>query len=255
MLPPGDPGRKVLVIDGQTSTLTQLPAPDPKEHRLTLRGEVDDTGATEAMPVTLKATAAGYPDYELRTTARAAKEHGSHSRCLRPIPSRRRLVCLGGAKGERGVRAGRGFVWKAEGTWVGGCSASGSLRSLRAPFWLPKDWELALHRRKAGLHLNQGYPLTLDEEFVFALPAKHNPWPCLGVSENKTEPLRWRMEWTKIGDDKWAARLRVELGRGEFSAQKPGLAATTARAAGGAGRERRFLGAAIAGLEIRLTND
>jgi len=31
LLPPGDPGRKVLVIDGQTSTLTQLPPPAAKE--------------------------------------------------------------------------------------------------------------------------------------------------------------------------------------------------------------------------------
>ena len=45
MLPPGDPGRKVLVIDGQTNALTQLPAPDPSEHALKVRGEVDCTGA------------------------------------------------------------------------------------------------------------------------------------------------------------------------------------------------------------------
>ena len=32
------------------------------------------------------------------------------------------------------------------------------------------------------------------------------------------EPLRWRVEWTKIGDDKLAARLRAELARGELSA-------------------------------------
>ena len=46
MLPPGDPGRKVLVIDGQTNALTQLPAPDPREHVLKLRGEVDCSGPT-----------------------------------------------------------------------------------------------------------------------------------------------------------------------------------------------------------------
>ena len=43
---------------------------------------------------------------------------------------------------------------------------------LRAPFWLPKEWDLALHRRKAGLYLNLGYPLTLEEEFEFTLPAE-----------------------------------------------------------------------------------
>jgi len=38
MLPPGDPGRKVLVIDGQTTNLTQLPVPEPQQHPLELRG-------------------------------------------------------------------------------------------------------------------------------------------------------------------------------------------------------------------------
>ena len=225
MLPPGDPGRKVLVIDGQTSTLTQLPAPDPKEHRLTLRGELEGTGAKDTMQMTLTATAAGYPDYELRTTARAAKEHGFSLPLLaagfHPVAG---SFALEGQKASAVSALDEEFVWKAEGTWVGGCSASANLRSLHAPFWLPKEWELALHRRKAGLYLNQGYPLTLDQEFVFALPAKAQPVALPGVSENKTEPLRWRMEWTKIGDDKWAARLRVELGRGEFSAaETPGL--------------------------------
>ena len=49
---------------------------------------------------------------------------------------------------------------------MGLCSTAGGSRLLRAPFWLPKEWDLALHRRKAGLYLNQGYPLTLEEEFV-----------------------------------------------------------------------------------------
>ena len=75
MLPPGDPGRRVLVIDGGTNALTQLPAPDPREHVLKVRGEVDCSGAMDALPVKLSATALGYPDYELRTTAREAKEH------------------------------------------------------------------------------------------------------------------------------------------------------------------------------------
>jgi hypothetical protein len=225
MLPPGDPGRKVLVIDGQTSTLTQLPAADPREHLLTLHGSVDCTGVTEAMPVTLNATAIGYPDYELRTTAREAKAHGYSF----PLLGAKFHPAAGSfALEQQTVSAvsalDESFAWKAEGTWVGGCSAGGGLRWLHAPFWLPKEWGLALHRRTAGLYLNQGYPLTLEEEFVFALPPKAEPKVLPGVIESKTEPLRWRLEWTKIGDGKLAARLHAELGRGEYSvAETPGL--------------------------------
>jgi hypothetical protein len=89
---------------------------------------------------------------------------------------------------------------------------------LRAPFWLPREWDLALHRRKAALYLNQGYPLTLEEEFEFALPAKAQPAVLPGVRENTMAPLRWRVEWAKLGNDKVVARMRAELARGELTA-------------------------------------
>jgi hypothetical protein len=225
MLPPGDPGRKVLVIDGQTSTLTQLPAPDPKQHRLTLHGEVDCTAATEAVPIKLNATAVGYPDYELRTTARESKEHGFSVPLLaarfRPAAG---SFALEEQKASEVSALGESFAWSAEGTWVGGCSSGGSFWWLHSPFWLPKEWEAALHRRQAGLYLSQGYPLILEEEFVFLLPAKAQLGPLPGVSENKTEPLQWRVEWASIGEGKLVARLRAELARGEVpAAETPGL--------------------------------
>ena len=42
---------------------------------LKLRGEVICTAARDALPVTLNATARGFPDYELRAAAREVKEH------------------------------------------------------------------------------------------------------------------------------------------------------------------------------------
>ncbi len=219
MLPPGDPGRKVLVIDDQTTTLTQLPAPDPKEHRLSLRGKLDCTGPMEAIAVTLSATASGYPDYELRAMAREAKDHGFSF----PLLGARFRPAAGSFAMER-QKAGevsaldRDFAWEADGKWVGGCSARENVRWFHAPFWLPKEWDMALHRRKSGLHLNQGYPLKLEEEFVLTLPAKAQPGTLPGVSENKREPLRWRIEWVTIGDSQLAARLHIELVRGEFLA-------------------------------------
>ena len=78
------------------------------------------------------------------------------------------------------------FTWRAAGTCVGLFSRAGGGGLLRAPFWLPKEWDLALHRRKAGLYLNQGYPLTLEEEFEFTLPAKAQPAVLPGVRENSS---------------------------------------------------------------------
>jgi hypothetical protein len=100
---------------------------------------------------------------------------------------------------------------------VGLFARAGSGSLLRAPFWLPKEWDLALHRRKAALYLNQGYPLTLEEEFEFALPTKAQPAVLPGVRENSTAPLRWKVEWAKLGDDKLVARLHAELAEGELT--------------------------------------
>jgi hypothetical protein len=218
MLPPGDPGRKVLVIDGKTNALTQLPVPDPREHVLKVRGEVDCSGSMDALPVKLNATALGYPDYELRTTARETKEHASTLPLLAA-----RFHPAGGAfalesQSSTSVAAlNEDFTWQAAGTCVGLFARAGGGGMLRAPFWLPKEWEVALHRRKAALYLNQGYPLTLEEEFEFALPAKAQLVVLPSVRENTTAPLRWRVEWTKLGDDKVVARLHAELVTGELT--------------------------------------
>src|SRR5207253_3125354 len=77
MLPPGDPGRKVLVINGQSKGLTQLPSPEPREHQIKIRGIVDCSEPLDPLPVALTVTALGYPDYELRSAAREIKEHRS----------------------------------------------------------------------------------------------------------------------------------------------------------------------------------
>jgi len=219
LLPPGDPGRKVLVIGGETNALTQLPAPDPREHVLKVRGEVDCYGLTDALLVKLSATALGYPDYELRTAAREAKQQAF----ALPLLAAKFHPAAGSfaleSQSATSVAAlNEDFAWRAEGVCVGLFSKAGSGGLLRAPFWLPKEWDLALHRRKAGLYLNLGYPLTLEQEFEFALPPKAQPAVLPGVKENSTAPLRWRVEWTKIGEDKLIARLRAELARGELTA-------------------------------------
>jgi len=218
MLPPGDAGRKVLVIGGATSGLTRLPAPDPGEHVLKVHGQVDCAGPMDALPVELSTTASGYPDYALRTAARETKEHASTLPLLaaqfRPAAG---AFALESQSATSVAALNEAFGWQATGTCVGLMSGTDGSRLLRAPFWLPREWDLALHRRKAGLFLNQGYPLTLEEEFEFTLPAKAQPAVPPGVSGDNDAPLRWRVEWAKIGDDKLSARMRVELARGELS--------------------------------------
>ncbi len=218
LLPPGDPGRNVLVIDGQTSTLTQLPPPAANEHQLTLRAEVNCCRPAAALPATLSVIALGYPDYELRSAAREMKEHSAPLPLLgvgfRPVAG---FFALEKQSATSVSALAENFSWQADGAWVGTASFSAGKCSVRCPIWLPKEWELALHHRRAALFLNQGYPLMLEQEFEFALPAKAQAGALPSVMENKDEPLQWRIEWTKVGDDKLAAHFRAELARGELS--------------------------------------
>jgi hypothetical protein len=38
--------------------------------------------------------------------------------------------------------------------------------------------------------------------------------------ENKEEPLRWRIQWAKLSDDKLSVSLQAELARGELSPEE-----------------------------------
>jgi transglutaminase-like putative cysteine protease len=220
MLPPGDAGRKVLVIDGKTSSLTTLPVPPANEHELKIRGEVNCQTPADQLPGTLNAVAKGFPDYQLRAAARDVKEHAASLPLL-----------------EAGFRAAAGsfalekqtstpvseldedFSWKANGSWIGLVSASGGQRILRAPFFVPKEWNLALHHRKGSLFLNEGYPLSLDEEFSLIMPAETQAWILPRRRESGNGVLKWAIEWTNTAG-KFVARLTAELKHGELSLEE-----------------------------------
>ena len=108
MLPPGDPGRNVLVIDGQTNALTQLPAAEPSEHVLKVRGEVDCTGEMESLPVKLNATALGVSG--LRAAHGGAGSERARLRGCRLLAAQlspgRGLLCAGDTKRDAGSGAG-----------------------------------------------------------------------------------------------------------------------------------------------------
>jgi Domain of Unknown Function with PDB structure (DUF3857)/Transglutaminase-like superfamily len=218
MLPPGDAGRKVLPIDSLTTGLAQLPDPLPGDHRLTITGQIAWSQNTEGMPIELKALAKGYPDYEFRATAREAKEHRASLPLLaarfRPLAG---SFALSTQKGTPVSSLEEDFSWQAEGACIGLVASSGQEAELRPPFWVPREWDLALHQRHNPLFLNQGYPLTLEQDFEFALPPGSKAAVLPKICENSQAPLRWRVEWATLGRDKIRARFSAQLQRGELS--------------------------------------
>jgi hypothetical protein len=225
MLPPGDSGRKVLVIAEQTNSLTQLPTPDANRHKLMVRGKIDCSHGAAELPASFEVMAFGYPDYELRESARDAKERAGSVAFL----SARYRLSAGSFALEKQSATPIGaldkdFSWRAEGNCIGICSAisdnpkgSANQRAVRPPFWLPKEWELALNRRRSALFLNQGYPLTLEEQLEFVLPPKSRIVSLPAVATGAKGPLLWKLEW-KAGDAKVIAALHAELSLGEVSA-------------------------------------
>ena len=138
MLPPGDSGRKVLVIDGQTTSLTQLPLPGPDDHQLKIEGKVDCSGGAESVRVSLKAMTCGFPDYELRSMAREAREHGSSLPLL--AASFRPAAGSFGLTSQRSSRVAAledNFWWDAQGTYLGLTSAVRDQTVLHAPLLAP----------------------------------------------------------------------------------------------------------------------
>jgi hypothetical protein len=111
------------------------------------------------------------------------------------------------------------YSWSAAGSFAGLSGAAGSgQHNLRAPFWLPREWELALHRRKSTLLLNQGYPLSLEQEIVIDLPGSSGSVTPPGARQNAAPPLRWQVEWRPPREgNKWTARFNAELASGELS--------------------------------------
>ena len=218
LLPPGDPGRNVLVIDGQTSVLTSLPAPRAEDNRLELKGRATCSGFGQATEMSLSAAAFGYPDYELRNAAQESRQR----RGALPLLNYRYRPAAGTfALGKQTATAVSAlqetFSWQAEGTCVGLSSRSGAAGVLHSPFWLPKEWDAALQERESPLYLNQGYPLMLEEQFEIGLPASTKATDLPPSSESQEGPLRWRLEWTKVGDDKVQARFHAEVQQGELS--------------------------------------
>ena len=215
MLPPGDGGRKVVVIDGKTEGLTPLPAAEPGEHGLKLSGELN-CGTSNAISARLKLETKGYVDYVLRG---AAAKAGASSV---PLPASQFRSCAGSFALEKQKQTpasalDQNFIWEAEGQYFGLRTQLGGKGTLHAPFWIPREWDLALHRREMPVFLNHGYPLRLEQEFQFVMPRQTRVLALPAPTESKAAPLRWSLEWTNMGNDRLSARFRAELAAAELS--------------------------------------
>jgi hypothetical protein len=221
LLPPGDPGRKVLVVDGKSTNLVVLPQPVMGEHQLKIEARVDCTTPRAPLPIHLEVTTRGYADYELRNAAQENTKLSASfpllSRVLHPVAG---TFALDRQNASRVSALEENFSCQAEGTWIGGVSYNTRHYLLSTPFWVPNEWSLALHHRKNPLHLNEGYPLRIEEEFSMSLPAHSRVEFLPEPHQNKTGPLQWKAEWTKITDQKLTVRFSAELGSGELSLEE-----------------------------------
>ena len=165
--------------------------------------------------MSLDVAATGYLDYALR---QAEREGHGHGRALlaagyRPVSG------AFGVERQRATPASaleEDFTWHGEGRVVGLSARVGDRRVLHSPMWLPQEWDLALNERRSGLFLNQGYPLTLDEQFDLLAPgSKGTQLPP--AARNDAAPLRWSLEWAEAGNGRLTARFHAELPRGELS--------------------------------------
>src|ERR1044071_8321123 len=218
LLPPGDAGRKVLVIDGKSDSLAELPLPLADENKLKLAGHVDCVHPADPLPIRLRFIAHGYPDYEMRAALRQNKGHSAAAPLLgekyKPING----ACAVDAQSSTEISGlDEDFSEKMEGTWLAGASLIAGKWVVHAPFWIPKEWEVALHQRENPIFLNQGYPLSLEEEFEFCLPPKVELGPLVSLRQRLQGPLRWTSEWARVGNDKLSARFHAELAHGQLS--------------------------------------
>jgi hypothetical protein len=220
MLPPGDPGRRVLVVGAGSTGLTALPAPEPAAHRLVLRTTLEPPGMDAGQRARVTAAPDGFPDYALRLAARGARAG------IQTVPvltaAGWRVVAGGFAMASQSHPApselALPFTVESAGSWSGLHVELPDGRWLqRAPWWIPADWDIALHRRTLPLRLHQGYPLRLEQEARVLLPAGVRDLRLPRTAGGgKDGPLSWTVTWERAGNDALRAGLRVELDAGEL---------------------------------------
>jgi hypothetical protein len=207
----------VLVIDGRAKVLTKLPASESHQNQVTISGRLKSIEGND-WRAELDAVGTGYGDYQLRDLAQAAPGQTGGMALLaarfRPTTG---SYALETQRATVVSDLQRDFSWHGEGTCLGLSTVHDGKCVLHAPFWIPKEWDLALSRRTAPLFLNEGFAWTLEERFEVAVPADLQAVSFPAMDENRDGPLRWSVRWEKNGDGGVAACLRVELAQAELT--------------------------------------
>ncbi len=226
-LPPGDPGRNVLVIDEKTQALTPLPAGKPGDHRLELKQHIE-LGADRSM-ASLEGLGEGFFDYQWRSAARAvSNSRGAVPALAHLLASRTGDFRLLKQSSTAVSDLGQAFAWRASGEYLGlitGLPGNGG-RMLQAPLQMPGEWAGAIPRRVHPLYLNQGYPGQITQTVEFLLPegTEVKELPALAQSGSGQDgPLVWRLEWKRAGATKIEVRCDIAWPRGELSAKETDL--------------------------------
>jgi hypothetical protein len=204
------------VVDGVSDALMRLPVPDPADHAITLRTRLWPEGGSWAAQ--LEGRARGYPDYALRAAARAAAGEIAtrpvFAELLRPAAA---PFGLREQTHTPPLQLREDFTWRAEGTVPGlGSALPDGGQVLRAPFWLPRDWDGALHSRRSGLFLHDGYPLRVEQTVHVQLPDGARDVGLPAPATLESGPLHFRCAWSRGDAGTVEARLEIEAPSGEL---------------------------------------
>ena len=215
LLPPGDPGRNVLVINDAADKLTMLPKPSAQDHRLTLTMTADFTGAdSRQAQAHIDAEGEGYADYLLRASAKAWSEKAHNAPLLDGYFASASGVFAAEKQDAADVSAlEQNFTWSADGTWSGLVSAlpQSPVRMVRFPAWLPKEWTTALLPRTSPMLLNEGYPMQISQTCVFHLPAGAKELKLPDAQHDDGPALAWKLSWSQPSPGEVDADLELSL--------------------------------------------
>jgi hypothetical protein len=220
MLPPGDAGRRVLVINGKTAGLTELPTAKAKDHVLELETFVDISNLQRDAATKITATTHGYVDYSLRAAARMTGKRKSVPLLNGAFALANGLFALKNQKFTSPSDLDRDFVLTMDGTSIGICERQGSEAILRSAFWIPTEWMAALHGRDKPLFLNDGYPLLLKQRLEMKVPFDVSHPRLPREEHSKNGPLHWSLVWSHTSEKGVVGRLECELLKPELSREE-----------------------------------
>lgn len=223
LLPPGDPGRKVLVIDGKTTALTTLPESKAADNRLAIDSKVTFSAWPNRVPtVEMNVTTTGYADYLLRSAAKALGR-------VKNIPLLEQTFETPSGEFQLSVQKlttvsdlDQSFSAEATGIWPGLISRvpQSSTYLFQLPVWLPKEWRFASLPRATSLHLNQGYPMELSQAWKLQLPSGSTALKLPETRQGAGPVLTWTLSWTTVSPTEVTAKLELALLKADLTPEE-----------------------------------